>query len=66
MAKCKHDNSVRLDTVDIFEEYEIDIAITHGDISSIQQLDHKPRVVTIERRWCAECSVVYGTISAAN
>lgn len=65
MAKCTHENSVRLDTVDIFEEHEIDIVLEHGDISGLQQIDHKLRVMTIERRWCADCSVVYGTVSAA-
>lgn len=65
MAKCAHENSVRLDTHDIHEQYQVEIVYEHGNLSSLQQLEGVPRMVTIETRWCADCSVVYGTVCAA-
>lgn len=65
MAKCTHENSVRLETHDIHEQYQVEIVFEHGDLSGLQQLEQAPRMVTIETRWCADCSVVYGTVSAA-
>lgn len=67
MTDCSHDSSVFLQDINLVDQTGIRLALEHGNLGYIQQIEDMSaiRTVTITTSWCPECNAIYGEITAA-